>query len=155
MVRLLYVHEANPGEDRRSLFLAGPSPRGQGEPDWRKQACAHLNQIGFDGAVYNPLPRDGLYNPNYDHGAQIDWELEHLAKAGTIVFWIPRDLVMLPGFTTNVEFGRFSRRGNVVLGYPDAAPKMRYLHHLANLDGVPVFHSMEQTLDAAVTMLPS
>ncbi|EGF90470.1 hypothetical protein ABI_34920 [Asticcacaulis biprosthecium C19] len=49
-------------------------------------------------------------------------------------------------FTTNVEFGRFSQRGNVFLGYPKAAPKMGYLHHLARLDGVPVFHTLEESL---------
>ena len=152
-MRRLYALEPGEDGDARSVFLAGPSPRGHGEDDWRQRACAYLEQIGFDGTVCIPLPRDGHYHENYDYAGQIDWELEYLDKAGAIAFWIPRDLKMLPGFTTNVEFGRFSRSGRAVLGYPEGAPKMRYLHHLARLDGVPVFHTMEETLDAAVGMM--
>jgi len=152
-VRLVYALEADHKAPARSLFLAGPSPRGKGEYDWRRDACEHLAHIGFDGAVFIPLPRDGVYHADYDHTAQIDWELEHLERAGVIVFWIPRDLETLPGFTTNVEFGCFSRSGRAFLGYPPAAPRMRYLHHIAVLDGVPVFHTLEETLEAAVTGL--
>jgi len=142
------------GEDRRrSIFLAGPSPRGLGEYDWRKDACACLRDMRFDGTVFIPLPRDGVYRMDFDHAAQIDWELDHLEKSGAIVFWIPRDLETLPGFTTNVEFGRFSRSGRAFLGYPKSAPKMRYLHHLADLDAVPVFHRLEEALAAAVARL--
>jgi hypothetical protein len=149
------VHALEPGLEAaaRSLFLAGPSPRGNGEYNWRNAACQHLEHIGFNGAVYVPLPRDGAYHADYDHAAQVDWELEHLEKAGAIVFWIPRDLETLPGFTTNVEFGRFSRSGRALLGYPPGAPRMRYLRHIADLDGVPVFHSLEQILEAAVARL--
>ncbi len=148
----IYAMEAGPA-DGPSIFLAGPSPRGKGEHDWRKPACAWLDAAGFSGSVFIPLPRDGVYRPDYDHAAQIDWELEYLEKAGIIVFWIPRDLEALPGFTTNVEFGRFSRSGRALLGYPEHAPKMRYLHHIAKLDGVPVFHTLEATLSAALRRL--
>jgi hypothetical protein len=152
-MKILYAGEQTLEDITRSLFLAGPSPRGRGEYDWRKDACAYLRETGFDGTVFSPLPRDGQYHDNYDHEAQIDWELTHLEKAGAIVFWIPRDLATLPGFTTNVEFGRFSRRPRIVLGYPESAPKMRYLHYIARLDQVPVHHTMKQTLQAAVDML--
>lgn len=149
-MRLFYVHEQSAESPKRSLFLAGPSPRGNGEYDWRKDACAVLSRIGFDGTVYIPLPRDGIFRGNYDHAAQIEWELEHLEKASVIAFWIPRNLKTLPGFTTNVEFGRFSRSGRAVLGYPHSATKMRYLHYIANLDGVQVHHTLEETLVAAI-----
>ena len=152
-MKILYACERTFDGGKDSLFLAGPSPRGNGEYDWRKEAYDKLHQIGFDGIVYTPIPRNDLYRQNYDYDEQIEWELEYLEKAGVIVFWIPRDLVTLPGFTTNVEFGRFSRKGNVVLGFPISAPKMRYLQYIANVDGVPVFHTMEQTLQAAVRLL--
>ena len=123
-MRLLYAQEKASSEFSRSLFLAGPSPRGNGEHDWRKQARVLLHRLGFDGMVYIPLPRDGVFQQDdFDHTAQIDWELEHLEKARAIVFWIPRDLRALPGFTTNVEFGRFSRSGHTVLGYPEGTPQ--------------------------------
>ncbi len=151
-MKTLYALEpADP--DPHSIFLAGPSPRGRGEDDWRRPALAWLEAAGFDGAVHIPLPRDGVYRPDYDHAGQIDWELAHLETAGAIVFWIPRDLETLPGFTTNVEFGRFSRSGRAILGYPKGAPRMRYPHHIAGLDGVPVFHTLEETLKAALSRL--
>lgn len=153
-MRLTYAQEWPSGEFSRSIFLAGPSPRGNDEYDWRKSARTLLHRLGFDGMVYIPLPRDGVFHQeDFDHTTQIDWELAHLEKAGAIVFWIPRDLKSLPGFTTNVEFGRFSRGGRTVLGYPEGAPKMRYLRRIAEIDGVPVFHDMEATLTAAIDML--
>lgn len=154
-MKLLYAHERINQEATRSIFLAGPSPRGHGEYDWRKQARIHLHRLGFDGVLYIPLPRDGVYQKDYDHTAQMEWELEHLEKARAIVFWIPRDLETLPGFTTNVEFGRFSRSGHTILGYPESAPKMKYLAHIAKIDDVPIFHTMEDTLKAAMDMLPA
>ena len=152
-MKRVYALERPAETPARSLFLAGPSPRGNGEHDWRRDAVGHLAQGGFDGTVYIPLPRDGVYRRDYDHAAQIDWELAYLEQAGAIAFWIPRDLETLPGFTTNVEFGRFSRSGRAILGYPPSAPRMRYLHHIADLDEVPVFHSLADTLDAAVKRL--
>jgi hypothetical protein len=152
-MRLIYAQETDTEESTNSLFLAGPSPRGNGEYDWRKDAIAFLERVHFDGAVYIPLPRNGLFRQeDFDHVTQIDWELEHLEKAQAILFWIPRDLKSLPGFTTNVEFGRFSRSGRAILGYPEGAPKMRYLQHIAKLDGVPIFHTLEEALLAATSI---
>ena len=43
------------------------------------------------------------------------------------MFWIPRDLEKLPGFTTNIEAGEWLHSGKLVIGAPDEAPKIRYL----------------------------
>ncbi len=137
---------------KTSIFLAGPSPRGNGEYDWRKEALSLLLQLGFTGTVYVPLPRDGVYKTDFDHAEQIDWELKYLGACQIIAFWIPRDLETLPGFTTNVEFGLFVRSGKVVLGYPKGAPKMKYLHHLANKNGVVVSHSLKETLEISIRL---
>ena len=152
-MQLVYAHEEPVWPDNRSIFLAGPSPRGNGEYNWRNEAWIILSRLGFTGIVYLPLPRDGKYLPDYDHVAQMDWELKHLEAAGVIAFWIPRDLNTLPGFTTNVEFGRFSRSGRAILGYPEGAPKMKYLRHIAQIDGVPVYHLLEETLAIAMQRL--
>ncbi|MDB4992208.1 MAG: hypothetical protein JWL75_453 [Parcubacteria group bacterium] len=93
VMRLVYAHESVEGAPRRSLFLGGPSPREAAHLDWRKNARVLLHQLGFEGYVYIPLPRDGIYHDDFDHTAQIDWELAHLDKAGVRVFWIPRDLL--------------------------------------------------------------
>lgn len=153
-MQVVFVHEQAVGSLSRSIFLAGPSPRGSSDYDWRKQARTFLHRLGFDGILFIPLPRDGIYHEDYDHVAQMRWEIEHLEKAAARVFWIPRDLDRLPGFTTNVEFGRYSRMAPCVLGYPDSAPKMRYLHFIAEMDGVPIHHSLIATLDAAINLLP-
>jgi hypothetical protein len=148
-MEVLYAHETLPtGPASPGIFLAGPSPRGKRHHDWRPEALDHLSRAGFEGTVYVPLPRDGEWTKEYD--AQVDWELKHLDLATAIAFWVPRDLVDLPGFTTNVEFGLYARSGKVTLGFPVEAPKMRYLAHVARLNGIGVFHGMRETMEDAV-----
>lgn len=147
-MQVIYAHEHPETTPARSIFLAGPSPRGNGEYDWRPEALETLAELGFDGAVYVPLPRDGVYLVNYDD--QVDWELQYLEAATVITFWIPRNIQSLPGFTTNVEFGLFVRSGKAVLGYPVGAPKMKYLHRVAERYSVPVFNTLGETLKASV-----
>ena len=50
-----------------------------------------------------------------------------LHLSDVILFWIPRDLDTLPGFTTNIEWGVWHASGRCVLGAPPNAPKLRYL----------------------------
>lgn len=137
---------------RRSIFLAGPSPRGDGsdiEGTWREEAVAYLESVGFDGHVFIPLPMD----EKKSYAESVEWELFFLGRADAIFFWVPRDLKSLPGFTTNVEFGEWMSSGKVVLAYPEDAEKMRYLDYRAQKLDVPVFHSLEDGLDAVVARL--
>jgi hypothetical protein len=127
-MEVIYAHEHPVSRPGLSIFLAGPSPRGNSDYDWRPEALDCLSSASFAGTVYVPLPRNGLYLPDYDHNAQVDWELKYLEDCDAIAFWIPRDVLKLPGFTTNVEFGLFVRTGKIVLGYPLEAQKMKYLH---------------------------
>ena len=53
--------------------------------------------------VYNPECSNHKPKANYIDQAQ--WEREALSNASVIVFWIPRKLPDMPGFTINVEFG--------------------------------------------------
>ncbi len=46
-MNIVYAVERDPAEGARSLFLAGPSPRGQGEANWRIEAVAHLQANGL------------------------------------------------------------------------------------------------------------
>lgn len=141
-----------PGDDAdyssyKSLFLAGPTYRDipQGKRSWREDAIEYLASKNYRSVVYVPEPFPGEYK------YQVEWEDRRLNDATSIVFWIPRDLETLPGFTTNVEFGEWMNRPEkeVVLGYPEGAPKMRYLHHKADKYGREVFHTLEETLDYA------
>lgn len=149
-MQVVYAPEAPPSQFTKSLFLAGPSPRNPDQPNWRPEALAALEAMGYDGVVFVPLPRNGDWSHGYD--AQVEWELTHLNMADVALFWVPRSKD-LPAMTTNVEFGSFYDTGKAILGYPKEATQMRYLDHLAKTESVTVCGTMEDTLRAAVTRL--
>lgn len=109
------------------LFLAGPTPRSKEVESWRPAAIKFLESMSFVGTVIVPERRDRTIK--IDYMDQVEWEDAGLCAAQGIVFWVPRDLTTLPGFTTNVEFGRFVGRRSVY-GRPENAPKTRYLDWL-------------------------
>jgi hypothetical protein len=133
------------------IFIAGPSPRSDNEHavSWRSGAIAYLKDK-FHGNVFVPEPHDGKWQGEYEN--QVDWEDLCLGLADCIAFWIPRDLKTLPGFTTNVEWGRWESSGKVVLGYPEDAHKMTYIVRYAKKYGVPITHTLEATMDNAIAM---
>jgi hypothetical protein len=149
-MEVVHAHEHPVGVPVRSIFLAGPSPRGNEEYNWRPEALSILEHNEFSGTVYVPLPRSGEYRADYDHVAQIDWELFYLENAHVIAFWIPRDIQTLPGFTTNVEFGLFAASTKALLGYPPGAHKMRYLHRVAEMYGIEIFNHLAPMLLTAI-----
>lgn len=121
-----------------SIFLAGPTPRRQEEsPGWRPEALSLVETFekkyaqGAELTVFVPerQPRPVLSGGKFDWAAQVEWEWRHLNAATAIIFWVPRSLPYMPGFTTNVEFGRYVsvRRKEVVYGRPDKASKIGYL----------------------------
>lgn len=149
-MQVVYAPEAPPSQFTKSMFLAGPSPRNPDQPNWRPEALAALEAMGYDGVVFVPLPREGDWSHGYD--AQVEWELTHLNMADVVLFWVPRSKD-LPAMTTNVEFGSFYDTGKAILGYPKDATQMRYLDHLARTESVTVCGTLEDTLRAAVTRL--
>lgn len=137
----------------KSIFLAGPSPR-KPKPghdpvaSWRPGACGILEDMRFDGLVLVP-ELENLEAPD-DYDAQIPWEWEGLNMCTVAVFWVDRDLEKLPGFTTNIEFGLLVAGGKVVLGYPEDAPKTKYLDRLAKRYHLKVHRTLYATLKEAV-----
>lgn len=116
----------------KSIFLAGPTPRGKDTLSWRKEACSILKETGFNGVVY--VPEYSSWKPKESYVDQAMWEREALTEATIIVFWIPRHLPDMPAFTTNVEFGYWLHSGKVLYGRPDDAEKIKYLDWLYELD---------------------
>jgi hypothetical protein len=152
---IVYAQEKFPREGRPSVFLAGPTPRsGLGEVEsWRGRAVQVLaNAVGpGDLDVYVPEDRSGLFNNNYN--GQVDWEWDGLELADVVLFWVPRDMAVLPGLTTNTEFGYVIRSGKVAYGRPSGAPGTRYLDRLARRHGVEPQLSLVGTLAIALDRL--
>lgn len=117
---------------KKSIFLAGPTPRGNNIESWRTIACKKLENMQFDGVVY--VPEYSTWKPKEDYTDQAMWERMALEEATVILFWIPRQLPNMPAFTTNVEFGYWLSSGKVIYGRPDDAVKMKYLDWLYELD---------------------
>jgi len=149
-MQVIYAPETPPDSYTMSLFLAGPSPRNEDQPNWRTEALRILDAQDYDGVVFVPLPRDGQWAHGYD--SQVEWETKYLNMADLVVFWIPRS-ENLPGLTTNVEYGMWFDTGKAILGYPEDATHMRYLDWHGQQEMVPVFHSLEETLDEALKRL--
>lgn len=135
-----------------SLFLAGPTPRSPDVPSWRPTALSLLKDLGFAGTVLVPERSD--WTSKFSYLNQVEWEHEGLENCTVIVFWVPRDVATLAGFTTNVEFGRYVGRRPSVYGRPEGAPHTRYLDWLyAKMTGKRPEETLEGTLRAAVDEL--
>lgn len=133
----------------KSIFLAGPTPRGEKDISWRKEAVKILEDLGFSGIVY--VPEYSTWKPKEDYVDQAMWERNALTAATVIVFWIPRDLETMPGYTTNVEFGYWLPSKKVIYGRPDKTPKTKYLDWLYELDyGVKAKNDLHSLLEEAV-----
>jgi hypothetical protein len=132
-----------------SVFLAGPTPRSQGVASWRPEAVQLLNDSGFAGTVL--IPERQSLDARFEYLDQVKWEFAALERADALVFWVPRDLDHLPGFTTNVEFGRYVASGRMIYGRPEGRPHNRYLDWLyGKLTGQSPHSSLVDTIRAAV-----
>lgn len=140
--------------EHKSLFLAGPTPRDASAQTWRPDALALLEKHGFTGNVMIPEDRGWKLRASFDHTEQVKWERDALRQSDVVLFWVPRDIKTMPGFTTNIEFGFVSeRRQTFVLGYPHDAPKMAYFKFVADECNAPVCHTLEDTITAALGLL--
>ncbi len=137
---------------KKSIFLAGPTPRSLDIETWRKEAIKILEKLKFDGIVYIPeLEHD---NRTFNYENQVWWEREALYNASVIVFWIPRSEA-LPGFTTNVEFGYWlaKNKTKVIYGRPDDSEKNKYLDWLYETETKKVpFNDLQNLLKEALKM---
>jgi 8-oxo-dGTP pyrophosphatase MutT (NUDIX family) len=154
-MQTVYALEPLPTKFRKTLFLAGPTPRNNGRnaTSWRPEALRLLEELGYDGVVFVPEDRSGEFHGDYI--GQVDWEHQARAMADVIVFWVPREIETMPGFTTNVEFGLDAAGGKAILGAPPDAPKLNYLRHTATMTHyqIPHFDNLPDTLAAAVKRL--
>lgn len=152
-MQVVYYKEELPETINKSLFLAGPSIRPEQRAEfesWRKAALQILEDKGFDGVVFVPENRDGDFDDDHDYNTTVKWEETCLHVADCILFWIPRDLENLPGFTTNDEFGFWKASGKVVLGAPSEAAKVKYQKYYAKEFNIPFATQLAETLQNAI-----
>ncbi|MFF0389622.1 nucleoside 2-deoxyribosyltransferase domain-containing protein [Kitasatospora sp. NPDC004615] len=156
MINVVMAREELPTIPGPSVFLAGPSPEKGGPVEsWRPAAIAELDRQwrGQDTTltVFSPESRGGIRAARY--ADQTKWERAARKQAGVVMFWIPRDLVHMPGFTTNVEYGYDIALRTIVLGCPPDCPnpeRNRYLIDLAHEHGAPVRETLPATVAAAL-----
>ena len=137
---------------KNAIFLAGPCPRSDyANNDWRTEAFKILENLCFTGPVITPT--NDCYNPDNPDFLknQTAWEYEAMHKASAIVFCLDRS-DKNPGFTTNVEYGIYSRYPSCFVFCPEDNTKgaNRYIKIDCEKKGIPVFTTLEDTLSAAV-----
>lgn len=150
-MEIVHAREPLPTSVTRSIFLAGPTPRSPDVPSFRPALLAELAKRGFDGTVFVPEPRSGVWASGYED--QIAWEEAALNRADVIAFWVPREMSRLPGLTTNVEWGMWMGSGKVVFGAPKEADHVRYLQHYARDLHVPVASDLPALVTAVIQKL--
>jgi Nucleoside 2-deoxyribosyltransferase like len=153
---IAYAQEPIPSTWDASVFLAGPTPRDPAVASWRPGAVDLLRDLWAargEGRLVVFVPETSAGGMFGGWDAQVEWEDTCLNACDVIAFWVPRDLRTLPGFTTNVEWGRWEASGKVVLGAPPDAPKNRYLFHYAQRHGVPTAHTLPATMAAALDLV--
>ena len=137
---------------KKSIFLAGPTPREEKVASWRVDAVKKLEELGFDGVVF--VPEYSTWVPKTNYVDQANWEREALTEATAIMFWIPRSLPDMPGFSTNVEFGYWLHSKKVIYGRPDGAPKTKYLDWLYKTDyNEEPYNDLDKLLENAVEII--
>ncbi|WNV84914.1 nucleoside 2-deoxyribosyltransferase domain-containing protein [Umezawaea sp. Da 62-37] len=125
-VELVFAREPAQA-DRPSVMLLGPTPVAETVPSWRPQVI-ELLAAGWRGVeplvVLSPESRGEVRARRYED--QVASELKMIEAADAAMFWISRDVTLLPGFTTNVEFGLIAgtspERG---AGLPSGLPQPR------------------------------
>jgi hypothetical protein len=149
-MRLIYATEEIDVLDAPSIFLAGPTPRSQSILSWRPSAVGEFARQGFSGVLLLPEDRSGVFHGNYD--GQVDWEERALHAASCIMFWVPRSLPDMPGFTTNDEWGFWKNSGKVTWGSPPEAQKVSYQWYYARKLGVPTATTLEESCRNAIRL---
>ena len=150
-MHLVYALEESPEKNLPSIFLAGPTPRQRSTVrSWRPRAIRTLKKLGFNGVVY--IPENRIRSAKIDHKKQPKWEHRMLFKSSCVLFWVPRNTKRLPGFTTNIEFGLFSRSGKVSFGAPKRAHRIDYMRFMADEFDIPQSWKLEDAIRTAIAI---
>lgn len=150
-MHVVYVGEDAPLRIRKSIFLAGPTPRSESVKSWRPEALEILEGMGYDGVVFTPEFRDEKQGIGY--AERTEWEERCLSMSDCILFWIPRNMETMPALTTNSEWGMWCDSGKVVFGAPKEADSISYQKYYAEKFFVPASSTLEDTIKSAIDMI--
>ncbi|MBI5732416.1 NUDIX hydrolase [Candidatus Jorgensenbacteria bacterium] len=147
-MQIVCAREPFPNSFTKSIFLAGPTPRSEDVQSWRPEAIRILRMSGYDGVVF--VPEDRSLPAKFSYMDQVEWERQALEMADCILFWVPRDLKTLPGFTTNIEFGLYARSGKIVFGAPPLAAHIDYPKWMCDKNYVTHKKTLRETVATAL-----
>ena len=149
----------------QSVFLAGPTPRDAETKSWRPEFIERFDELipkDLDLTLISPESETWLH----DYDSQVEWEWTGIMMASIVLFWIPREILTMPAFTTNVEFGLVLGQyeidlwhnpnktfRNIVYGHPFDAPKTKYLDWHAERLSIPVFHTQDDMIQRTISLL--
>ena len=139
-------------ENGFSIYLAGPTPIKETKENlikktlnlftentksWRNDAISYFKEKKFNGTLLIPEERSGESFP-FEWESQIEWQMDAITKSDYILFWIPRNLIDMPGCTTNIEFGYWLGKNpeKIVVGAPKNTRKMKYIKHQCKLNNI-------------------
>lgn len=138
-----------------AVFLAGGTVRQKGDGSnnssdvsWRFEAVKLLRDGGYVGDILFPEWYDNIKPDGWSYASQVEWELEGLYKATTILFYIPRDMEKLPCLTTNIEYGNFVDANNLVVITPKESEKNDYIKYRNERLGRPSYETLEEGVKA-------
>lgn len=150
-MKAVYAGEAFPQHMASSIYLIGPTSRSNEPSSWRSEALRLLEAKGYEGAVFVPeSPEGGPLLPFED---QASWELAALNRSDCALVWLPRDMITMPGLTTNVEFGMLVKLGKMVFGAPPETPHVRYLQFICKSEFIPQAETLEATVENALKLV--
>lgn len=155
-MNIIFSNQPIPNSLKKSIFLAGPSPRYYigsviRTDTWRHRAIDILDQLGYDGVVFVPLPDYAFFkgiasNETIDYMNQVEWEEQAMNMADQLFFYVERTEENI-GLTTNIEFGKYCDSGKVVYCRPKDALKVRYFDNIWHKKDKTVFTDMKEGLE--------
>lgn len=152
-MNIIFAGEDFPKYVKKTIFLAGPSPREEAVDDWRNQVVEQLKEKEFDGTIYIPIPRKRFYknyteDKSWTYDNQVEWECLARQRADALLFWIPRNTKgKMPGLTTNIEFGEDLRFPNIFYGRPDEAESCRYLDKRIEMQKKEFYNNIDDLIN--------
>lgn len=154
--------------NKPSIFLAGPTARidtdselGRGTvTEWRSKLLQELSaevvaviDPEIDSQLQILIPENIQDNPDWTYSRQVSWEEKALKASTIIVFGLFRS-ESLPGFTSNIEFGKWFEIGKdkLVVGGNDWEGRNNYIKEYLNRNSM-VFHDKDSLVKEALKKL--